>query len=419
MNDLAKTTDATEDDAQQPAPPRKKRAPKPAQVPPKTPPPVEIRPIATPAKMRRRHYGVLFSFLLAVVLPILLATVYLWFVAEDRYASETGFTVRSEESSLNASELLGGLSSVTGGSASTDADILVEYIRSQQMVRAMEERVGLRAHYSEHWSGDPVFALRPNASIEDLTDYWSRIVNVSYDQGAGIINIEVRAFTPEMAQGIAQGIVAQSQILVNELNSTAREDALQYARDDLTVAETRLKQTRQALTAFRTRTQIVDLESEVQGRMGVVTNLQQQLAQELVAYDELSGSTQASDPRLAQYERRIDVIRERIAQERSNMANNNISGTGEDYPTLISEYEGLQVEREFAEQAYTAALANFEAARADMARQSRYLATYVRPTLAESAEYPRRLETLALAGLFLFLLWGIGALIFYSVRDRG
>ena len=46
------------------------------------------------------------------------------------------------------------------------------------------------------------------------------------------------------------------------------------------------------------------------------------------------------------------------------------------------------------------------------------LATYITPTLAEEAEYPRRFMLSALAGLFLLLGWSIGALVYYSVRDR-
>ena len=59
-----------------------------------------------------------------------------------------------------------------------------------------------------------------------------------------------------------------------------------------------------------------------------------------------------------------------------------------------------------------------EVAREDAARQSRYLATYVKPTLAQNAEYPKRWILAGLAGLFLLLIWSILALIYYSIRDR-
>jgi capsular polysaccharide transport system permease protein len=44
--------------------------------------------------------------------------------------------------------------------------------------------------------------------------------------------------------------------------------------------------------------------------------------------------------------------------------------------------------------------------------------TYISPTLAESANYPQRLILLSLAALFACLGWGIGVLVYYSIRDK-
>jgi len=114
------------------------------------------------------------------------------------------------------------------------------------------------------------------------------------------------------------------------------------------------------------------------------------------------------------------VIRERIVIERQTFASNNTEtgAVGEDYPTLISEFESLSVDLEYAEQTYRAALTARELARDDVARQSRYLATYIKPTRAQSSEYPERYILSALAGLFLLLIWSILALVYYSIRDR-
>lgn len=278
----------------------------------------------------------------------------------------------------------------------------------------------MREHYQQAWPEDPVFALWPDSSIEDLESYWQRVVRVSYDQGSGLVELSVMAFTPEKAQTISQQIIAESQAMINALNEQAREDAMRYAILDLEEAVARLKRAREALTAFRTRTQIVDPDADLQGRMGVLTNLQQQLAQALIDYDLLGGKVAESDPRTQQAQRRIAAIRNRIVQERENFATEtgDVSVDGKDYPSLIAEYEGLIVDSEFAEQTYRAALAAVDLARAKASRQSRYLATYVSPTLAESSQYPRRIMIIGLAGLFLLLGWATLALIYYSIRDR-
>ncbi|OCX66384.1 hypothetical protein BFP70_04990 [Thioclava sp. SK-1] len=379
----------------------------------------KVLPVASPATLKPRHRGLLISFIACVLAPMIVIAAYLWLVADDRYASTAGFTVRSEEST-GASELLGGLATFTGTSSSSDGDVLYEFIRSQQMVQAIDQELDLRGHYSQNYWSDPVFALAPDATIEDLTAYWDRIVQVSYDQSTGLSEIEVTAFDPDYAQAVTRAVVMESQRLINMLSEAARNDALRYAREDLDLAQDRLRDTRASLTEFRTRTQIVDVDSDIASRTGVLTNLQQSLAQELVAQDELSGTTsRPDDPRLAQTQRRIQVIRDRISEERRNLATSKVEGTDEDYPSLLSQYEGLEVERQFAESAYTAALTAFDAAKAEASRQSRYLATYVAPTLAQASEYPQRGQILGLAVLFLLLAWGIAALVYYSIRDRG
>lgn len=378
------------------------------------------RPVRRPvqaARFRRRHFGLILSFVIMVLVPISVVAFYLWVVAEDQYISKTGFTVRQEEGG-GASALLGGLASLTGASASSDGDILYEFILSQSLVQMIDENVGLRDHYSSYWKTDPFFALKPGASVEDLDSYWSRIVNVSYDRSSGLMEMQVEAFTPEKARDIAVEILRLSQDMINALNERARDDAMRYARLDLEESVGRLKQAREALTAFRSSNQLVDPASDIQGRMGVMNSLQQQLAQSLIELDLLVGTTSDSDPRLRQAQRMIDVIRERIASERQQLSSSG-TDTGDDYPELIAEYEGLIVDREFAEETYRAALAALDLARANASRQSRYLATYIAPTLAETSEYPRRSVIFGLGALFLLLGWGIMTLVYYSIRDRG
>jgi capsular polysaccharide transport system permease protein len=380
---------------------------------------VRIKPMAGPARNHKRHRRLLFSFVAVVLVPFLAAVLYLWVIADDQYSSTTGFAVRTEEGSA-ASELLGGLSTLAGGSSSADSDILYEFIQSLELVKGVDQTLDLRGHYSAHWKSDPAFALWPDASAEDLLSFWQRIVRIAYDQGTGLLEVRVLAYDKDMAQAIASEIVSESQQMINELNEQARADALRYAQLDLDGAVARLKAAREALTQFRSRTQIVDPEADLQGRMGVMNNLQQQLAEALIEHDLLLQTTSGNDPRLVQALRRINVIRDRIRSERDTFtsANTDTGAVGEDYPNLLAEFEALTVDREYAEETYRAGLAALELARANAARQSRYLATYVRPTLAETSEYPRRFVLAGLVGLFLVLVWSIMALIYYSIRDR-
>ncbi len=376
---------------------------------------VEIAPVARPARMQLRHWLVILSFLLVVATPTAVASVYLYGEAVDQYASRVGFTVRREEGGSGL-EILGGLTELSG-SSSTDTDILYEFIQSQELVAKVDAALDLERIYQKP-EGDPVFTLKENATIEDKVDYWRRMVRVFYDPGTGLIEVETRAFAPEDAQAIAQKIFELSSDMINELSAVAASDLTRYARDELDQAAQRLKDARLAVTRFRNEQQIVDPQADIQGQMGLLSSLQAQLAAALIEMDIISSSAQDGDPRLAQSRRRIEVIQNRIADERRKLG---VVGSGEGstaYADLIGQFESLQVDREFAEQSYLSALSAYDAAVAEARRKSRYLAAYVRPTLAESAEYPRRATLLAVIALGLFGAWCMAVLIAYSLRDR-
>ncbi|MBU2980674.1 sugar transporter [Lentibacter algarum] len=377
---------------------------------------VEVAPIAKRAEMKRRHWGLILSFVLLVALPLLVSAWYLWARADDMYASSVGFTVR-QEGAGSAADIVGTFAALSGGSSQSDTDILYEFLQNQNMVELIDNTFDLTALYSVNHDKNPLFSLAPDATLEDKVSFWEQIAKISYDQSSQLMEVEVLAFDPETAQRIAADILKHCQNLINELNATARADRIKYAQADLELAVERLKTARGELIQFRTRNKIVDLDADLQGRLGVVNTLQQQLAEALVELDLLAVNTSKTDPRYVQAQNLITVIRKRIEAERTNVVSGGVSETGVDYPTLLAEYEGLVVNREYGEQGYRAALVALDVARAEALRQSSYLAAYLQPTFPESSLYPKRWLLFGLIFMFLCLGWAILTLIFYSVRD--
>lgn len=415
--------------AAKPPVPVKKPAPPPAPAKQPAPPPaqpqpgpqvIEVPKMAGAAKPRKRHWAILLSFFLCVLLPSFLAVYYMYAVAVDQYESKVGFSVRAEESQ-SALDVLSGLNVFTTASAS-DTDILYEFIQSKEMVTRVDAQMDLRDVFTKP-EFDPVFSLTENASIEELVDYWPRMVRVYYDSGAGLIEVRAFAFTREEALRLAELVFAESNRMINALSDDARADATRYAEEERDKAMERVIAARQALTEFRIRTQIVDPTADVEGQMGLLNNLQSQLAEVLIEQDLLLQTARENDPRLGQLQRRIDVIEARIAAERRKLgvggALPDTDGAGEtSYAELFGEYERLQVDREFAERAYLTALGAYDAAVAEAQRTSRYLAAYVRPTLSETSTAPDRLLLTLLVSGFLLITWFVGLLIYYSFRDR-
>jgi capsular polysaccharide transport system permease protein len=378
---------------------------------------VVAAPAPLPARARPRHWAALASFLLLVALPFAAATGYLFVRAAPQYHSEVAFSVRSEEVASASAGLLGALTQIGSGGA-PDAAILYEYIRSQEIAAAVDATLDLRSIWNRPGSGwqdgDPIFALGDDPTIEALRAEWLRMVTVSYDSAAGIIDVVARAFTPEDATAIAEAILAESSALVNDLAEQAREDAVRFAREELAEAEVNLAEMRARLAAFRREHSLVDPSADVAGQSGLLNALNAELAQALVDRDVLTSYAAEGDQRVVQADRRISAITERIEDERSTLGVTGVTGT---LPEMVGRYEELSLDLEFANTAYTQALAGLAAARAEARRQSRYLAAHVSPTLATTPLYPRRLLLAGLAGLFLLLGWGTLMLVYYNVRD--
>lgn len=356
----------------------------------------------------------LVSFLAMVALPLAAAVFYLWFVARDQYQSEAAFSVRTEKLGGGGGGILGALTSQFGTSGgAADGDVLYDFIRSQKMVETIDAKLGLETIYSRE--GDPWFALAHGETVEGKLDYWHRMVDVSYDTSTNILTIAARAFSPGDAQAVVQAVLTESGNLVNALSDQARDDAIKNAVADLSDAEENLRTQRQKMAGFRRDNQMIDPQADIVGQAGVLNALQGQMAQAMVERDMLLTYADKTDQRVQQADRKIDAIRSRVNEERANLG---MAGQSDVTPSeLLGRYEELKVDLEFANAAYTQALANVAVARAEARRQARYLVPHVEPTLAAESRYPQRFLQAVLAAMALLFAWGIGFVVYYNMRD--
>ena len=387
-------------------------------------------PTTVAARARPRHHVLIASFLLLVLLPFFTTVYYLWGRAAPEYHSETAFSVRSEGAGGAAAGILGALTQIGGGGSASDVNVIYDFIRSQEIVERINAKLDLRAIWNRA-EGDPVFAYGDDPSTEALLAYWRRMVQVDLEASEGILTVKSFAFTPEDAQAITHAVLVESDALVNALSDKARSDAVSFAQRELGLVETRLRGLRQDMTNFRREHRMIDPSADVASQSGLLNALQGELAHSLVERDMLLSYTEVTDQRVVQADRRIDAIRKRIEAERNGLqggpqadgttdetTGGTADGTGSALPEVIGAYEELKVDLEFANNAYTHALAGVAASQAEASRQSRYLVPHVQPTLADTALYPRKVLIAGMVGLFLFLGWSVLLLVYYNVRDN-
>lgn len=376
---------------------------------------------AAQAKPRWRHRIAAITFLLAVILPTLAAMGYLWTRAADQYASTTAFSVRGAEA-MPALSFLGALSQSVGV-GQTDAEIVYEFIRSQQMVEAAAAALPLREMFNRA-EDDFVFRLGENRSIEDLVSYWNDMVSVSFVGSSGLVHVEARAFDPASAQAIAQFVLDESTKIVNRLSEEANAEAVRVSSRVLADSEDRLRDNRRSIREFRNERREVDPTDNARATLALIASLRSRLAEvevERENYLALVGPRGPRGPVLAQ---EIQSLEQRIEQERARLGSGAEAavaleaGAEPRIADVVGDYEELAVELEFAQNAYASALAAHEQALVEARRQSRFLSPHVSPTLSVEAQYPNRPFIALAVFVVLLVVWSVAALIAWNVRDR-
>lgn len=353
------------------------------------------------------------SFLAVVVAPTLLAALYFLVIATPRYVAEARFIVRQPNQSAPTS--LGvALQGVGLSSGSSDAFAVHEYIRSRDGLRELNQKINVAAVIGPR--GVDLLSRYPrpweSQSFEGLHEGFQRFVTVGYDSTTGISTLRVEAFRADDAQRMAEALLVGGESLVNRLNQRAAANAVSEAEVARDEARTRLASAQQQLTAFRNRERVIDparMATESGSLIGqllaTVAQLRAERAQ-LAAEAPQSPQLPGLDNRIAAYDRQISAERAKIAGDNTSLA------------PLISVYEDLMLNREFADRELAAATAALVNAEQQARRQRLYLDRVVNPSIADEPAEPKRWLAILTVFASAMLIYGIGWLIWAGVREH-
>jgi len=350
-------------------------------------------------------------FVFSVVVPSLLCTLYFVFLATDMYVSESLFTVKGEEGvqAADLETLLG-----TGPVMSPrDAYAVVDYIRSRDMLDILDEKFDLRKHY-QNPDADFISRLNPAGLNEDFHKYWQRVVDVSFDAETGIVKLQVRAFTPEMARDVGSKIIQQSEDLVNSMHRKPHEDNLEQARKEVHRAETRLSSARMDVHIFQLQHRELSPETRAESRLQLVSQLELELAKAQAELSSKRSYLQESSQEIRQLRHRIEGLQNQIQFEQSRLTGAEM----DQISSLVKEFKSLVLEEEFAEKQYLSAVSSLENARIKYESKTGYISPLQHPTKPQKATYPKRFMFSFLAFLAIFLGVGILFLVISAIKEH-
>lgn len=373
-----------------------------------------------------RYLIMIATFVLFVAVPSAVVSVYMIFIASDQYQSTASFAVRNSSSTGGATDLLGLVMQSGADTTISNSYILNDYLQSQPFLEDVMNHFDMdRIYSSSDW--DWWFRMGTDLPVEAKLKYWKSKIETKYDQASGIIVVDLLAFTPEDAQNIMAFIVQKSEDLINNLSESARRQSLKSAQESLATAEVRLRTVRRQLLNYRETAQEISPEDNAKLAFQMIGELESQITTKQTTLKTLDGYLDPKSPRMAMLRQEIKGLQKQLDTERQRLGGGanapaaaaaTGSSTDNSIPYRIGSYSDLELEKQFAEEYYTTALAGLEKAKAEAAAKELYLATFIPPTLPQYAQYPKRFIYIICTFLLLAGIWLFGALTFYNIRDR-
>ncbi|OCP18576.1 capsule biosynthesis protein [Ensifer sp. LC54] len=370
-------------------------------------------------RMIDRFFIAAFVLLTVLILaaPNLFAIAYYGYLASDQYESETRLTVRSSSPALGKDQL----AKVTGLPAAKivqDTLIVTDYIKSREMVSILMEENLLQNIYGRD-TIDFLARLRSDETAEGLHEYWSKMVSTSVSPKSGIVVITVKAFSAADSQLILQKVVEASEQVVNDLNDRIWKDVIATAQNNLEHAASRLQTTREKLQLARNKAGVLDVEGSSKMITQLLSSSQKELLDLQQRYASHSATVSASAPQMRVLDREITIRQQQVENLKAELAGTtpNVGATA-NLANIAVDMSQLELEQDLAEKQFSASVKSLEQVQFVSKQQLIYLDTFLKPTLSDSAEYPKRLFWIGGIFVVTLILWGSAVGLLSVGRSR-
>ncbi len=313
-----------------------------------------------PRPPERKLQKTLISALICIGLPVLIATLYYGFLASDQYAATAQFSIHSNTppTASNGSAPSGLASMLAGGgSSSSMLAVLGEMFVVQDYVGSAQILTDIKPKLDLR-----TLYRRPEA------DFWARLPAKAPDK-------TLLTYWRSMVQVQVDNSTGIGQLTVKAFTA---QDAKDIADEVLALSEGLVNK-----MSDRSQKDTIDLaQKEVDAASARV----------LKAHEALNAF-------FLQESKMRDV-------------------TGRPATEVLATRDRLNQELNFAEQAYGAALTTRQAASAVAMVRGLYLEAFVKPQLADFAEFPSRSECVLLTFLVASLVWVLGLLVVAATKEH-
>lgn len=365
---------------------------------------------AVGAWLHRRRW-----FLIAVMLPTLLATIYYGVVAADIYVSDSRFIIKSPDRKGPQLSGLAGLVQSSGlSSGHEETNEILDYVRSRDALSGLAKSSDVKAAFQDPQAD--VLSRYPapfqRDSFENLYKFYNSMVSVNLDAETGIATLSVKAYSADAAYALNENILQLSEALVNRLNRRAQDKAVQEAALRVKDAEKRVLDARVGLRTFRNRQQIIDPEKQAEGTLGIADKYIAARGALKAQYDQIR-SQAPRNPALPAMAAQIAALDAQVATQ-----NRQAYGSDKAIASKLVGYESLMVEQELSTEMLKSSSASLEQARVEAQKQQFYLERVVTPNKPDMPLLPKRLYRILVIFASALCLYFIGWMLIVGILEH-
>ncbi|EPQ4688491.1 sugar transporter [Citrobacter freundii] len=357
-----------------------------------------------------KHSLKLGSFLW-VVACFAIAVLYFGFIASDRYVSRAQLVIKQADQIKMLPDALSMLG--IGGSNHEDVLLVQDYLNSPDLLAKLDKEMGLKAHYQSH-DVDYFSRLSGDVSQEDFLKYYQAHLSLRLDELSGVLTVELQAFNPAYGQRVVNLMLKESEGFINKLGHQVALEQLAFVEKEVDRAYQRVQDEKAKVLDFQNKHNLISPESTSTARLGVVSQIESELASQQAQLKQLQSYMRDTAPAVISVKARAKALTEQLVQEKARLTGTNQDAMNE----VTARYMDVQTQATLAVDLYKSGLISLEQAKVEAYRKLKHLLVLSQPTLAQDAEYPRRLYNLATIGVLLCLIYGLIVMGLATLREH-
>ncbi len=261
-----------------------------------------------------------------------------------------------------------GLMPQVSGADYSRQDLLVEIFKSRTFRDRIIERFNLKSYYGKEDLGKTMIAIFKDIWIEpDFTD--EKRSSLLKKQQSPLIKINVKNKNAQKAADIANGIVEELKIFINNLAITEAskkrlffEEQLKHAQEDLMKSEDDMK-------VFQQNTGLLSAETQTEMSIKKIADLQAQITAKEIELQVMRSYTTASNPDVQRVEETVKVLKNELSKlEASERHGKDLLIPTGTMPSLGLDYKRKFRQLKFNETLYEILVKQYEMAKVEEAR---------------------------------------------------